>query len=412
MTYDATRTLMPHATEGSMAGAGTDTIGSMAGAGTETIGSMAVGRTETIGSMEGVQTNIDSMGAAGSKEAVLRLGFAGVGWIGLNRMQEILLDGQGAAAVLVDPSPDAIEAARTHAPEADASDQFDRLLESDVDAVVIATPSGLHAAQAVRALEAGKPVFCQKPLGRTADETTEVCRAARSRDLLLGVDLSYRFTAGLRAARESVRSGAIGDVYAADLTFHNAYGPANTWARDPELAGGGCVIDLGVHLIDALLWTLEEARITDVAGGLFQGGRRLRTSSKEIEDFAQVQLELSGGRTARLTCSWHFAPGCDADIEVSFHGTDGSASFRNQNGSFYDFVAELRRGARTEVLAEPPDAWGGRAAVEWVRRVAAGDGYDPEVEGLIEVSRTIDLIYGRGLALDLMNLTTKATAAG
>src|SRR5690554_1331214 len=103
MTYDATRTLMPHATEGSMAGAGT-----------ETIGSMAVGRTETIGSMEGVQTNIDSMGAAGSKAGVLRLGFAGVGWIGLNRMQEILLDGQGEAAVLVDPSPDAIEAARTH----------------------------------------------------------------------------------------------------------------------------------------------------------------------------------------------------------------------------------------------------------------------------------------------------------
>src|SRR5215218_9099775 len=100
------------------------------------------------------------------------------------------------------------------------------------DGIVIATPSALHAAQSIQALKAGAAVFCQKPLGRNAAEVEAVLAAATSADRLLGVDLSYRFTEGMRKIREQVRSGALGDIYAVNLIFHNAYGPDKAWFYD------------------------------------------------------------------------------------------------------------------------------------------------------------------------------------
>ena len=72
--------------------------------------------------------------------------------------------------------------------------------------------------------------------------------AARQSNRLLAVDLSYRFTEAMRQVRNSVQSGALGRIFAVDLVFHNAYGPDKAWFRDPILSGGGCVMDLGVHL--------------------------------------------------------------------------------------------------------------------------------------------------------------------
>src|SRR3546814_15615705 len=93
---------------------------------------------------------------------------------------------------------------------------LDALLEQPLDGIVIATPSALHAEQSIRALERGVPVFCQKPLGRTGAEVRAVIDAARAADRLLGVDLSYRGTAGMRALRDHVRAGQLGQVHAVD----------------------------------------------------------------------------------------------------------------------------------------------------------------------------------------------------
>ena len=101
------------------------------------------------------------------------------------------------------------------------------------------------------------------------------------------------------------------------------------------------------------------------------------------------------GIVVRLACSWNLSAGRDAVIEATFHGTRGGASFRNVDGSFYDFVAECYDGTRTIPLASPPDAWGGRAAVAWARELAQGRRYDPEVERLVSVARVLDAIYGR-----------------
>jgi predicted dehydrogenase len=323
------------------------------------------------------------------------LGFLGVGWIGRNRMEAVRDSGGARVAAVADSSEEMVGAALAAAPGAVAAEGLEGLLEAGVDGVVIATPSALHAEQAVRALEAGCAVFCQKPLGRTAAEARRVVDAARAADRLLAVDLSYRFTEAAWAVREQVRSGALGRVYAVDLVFHNAYGPDKPWFYDPALAGGGCVMDLGVHLVDLALWTLGFPAVERVDARLFAGGERIRGEPDRCEDYAEATLDLAGGAVVRLACSWRLPAGRDAVIGAAFYGSEGGAALRNEGGSFYDFAAEAYRGTAAETLASPPDAWGGRAAVDWARRLAAGEGFDAEAERLVEVAAVLDRVYGR-----------------
>ncbi|HEY8945243.1 MAG TPA: Gfo/Idh/MocA family oxidoreductase, partial [Polyangiaceae bacterium] len=183
-----------------------------------------------------------------------KVGFLGLGWIGLARLDALRESERVEVAALCDSDPDALRKGIERAPEARTSTRYEDMLEMDLDALVIATPSALHARQCIAAFERGLAVFCQKPLARTAREARAVLDAARTHDRLLRVDFCYRHTEALSRTREVVRSGELGIPFAAELVFHNAYGPDNRWAQDPALAGGGCLMDLGVHLIDALLW--------------------------------------------------------------------------------------------------------------------------------------------------------------
>jgi predicted dehydrogenase len=328
-----------------------------------------------------------------------RLGFLGVGWIGRHRMNAILNTDKVDIVAIADPSPETAAEAGRSAPDAKLVATLDELLDMELDGVVIATPSALHAEQSIRALERGIAVFCQKPLGRTAEEVKAVVAASRRADRLLGVDFSYRFTEGMRRIREVVRSGELGHIYAVDLIFHNAYGPDKTWFYDPALSGGGCLMDLGVHLVDLALWTLDYPLVSDVSGKLFAGGQPLggrnRGCTDRVEDYAVAMAELAPGATMRLACSWRLQAGCDAMISAAFYGTDGGVALRNVDGSFYDFIAERYRSTARETLASPPDDWGGRAAADWAERLAAGDRFDPEAERLVDVACVLDRIYQR-----------------
>jgi predicted dehydrogenase len=322
-----------------------------------------------------------------------RLGFLGVGWIGRHRMEAMLKSGEVEAAAIADPSPECASEALKLAPGAKRVEGLDGLLAEGLDGVVIATPSALHAEQSIRALEAGAAVFCQKPLGRSAGEARAVVEAARTADRLLAVDLSYRFTAGMRRIRALIEAGELGRIYAADLVFHNAYGPDKAWFYDPALSGGGCVMDLGVHLVDLALWVLDFPKVTSVSSQLIAGGEPL--AAGRVEDYAVAQLELEDGASLRLACSWRLPAGTDAIISAAFYGTGGGAVLKNLGGSFYDFTAERYRGTAAETLASPPDEWGGRAAADWARRLAAGERFDPQAEKLVTVSEALDRIYGR-----------------
>lgn len=323
-----------------------------------------------------------------------RLGFLGVGWIGRNRMEAIASSGVADVVAVADAAADAAAEAATSV-GADVVDAETLLRGEGLDGIVIATPSALHAAQTTEALSNGLAVFCQKPLARTAGECAEVVETARAADRLLGVDLSYRHLAAVQAIRKVLNSEDIGEVYAVDVTFHNAYGPDKPWFLDPARSGGGCVIDLGIHLVDLALWLLGWPKVDGIAARLFRQGRPLPPQPDVVEDYATARLDLSTGGVVDLACSWFLHAGRDAVIGAALHGTRGALELRNVDGSFFDFVALHHTSTTSRVLAEPPDDWGGRAAIAWARRLADGEAFDPSAAQLIEVAAVLDGIYGR-----------------
>lgn len=332
--------------------------------------------------------------AATLVDAPPRLGFIGTGWIGRLRMEALLATGLAECGAVYDPDPQAAAAAAKLAPGVSHASAFDELLQQDLDGVVIATPSAMHAEQCVAALSHGKAVFCQKPLARTVSETKEVVNAARAADRLLSVDFSYRHLAGMEKLREMIAGGELGDIFAVDLTFHNAYGPDKPWFYDYNLAGGGCVMDLGIHLVDLVLWLLDGKQVENVSSHLFQHGKLIEPPCPVVEDYAQASFQL-GSTHVRLQCSWNLHAGQDAAIEARLQGTLGAVDVHNVGGSFFDFEVNHLQDTQSEQLAGYPDAWGGRALTAWVESLSRSVRYEPSVESALKVAEVIDRIYCR-----------------
>ncbi len=322
----------------------------------------------------------------------LKLAFVGLGWIGRHRMQALVEQGLMDDAVFADVNGLCIDEALKIFPGASVAERLEQVDFEGVDGVVLATPSALHAQQTISTLNAGCPVFCQKPLARSAEECRLVVDAAKVNDKLLGVDFSYRYLEAISRMKDLLDNGAIGKVYSVDTVFHNAYGPDKAWFYDPRLAGGGCVMDLGVHLVDLVLWLLGFPDVRDVHSRLFRGG--VPFSGEGVEDFASVHLDLGNDAQMRMACSWNLPAGQDAQIECTLYGTAGALSLKNVNGSFYDFRLERFWGTSREVLADPPDSWGGRAAVAWAAKVSRGEtGFDSSAEQFCNVCEVLDKIY-------------------
>ncbi len=326
-----------------------------------------------------------------------KLGFLGTGWIGRNRLMAIARSDLADVSCIADSDGAMLEQACRLTPGSEVLHNLDQLLERELDGLVIATPSAMHPEQAIRALKAGVAVFCQKPLGRNRKEVSHVVAAARDANRLLGVDLSYRFTTGFQMIAERIGREDIGTVFSLDLEFHNAYGPDKPWFYERHLSGGGCLIDLGIHLVDLAVWLLQPTGVRVVDAALYSNGQRMRSSSNVVEDFATATLECNDGATIRLACSWRLHAGCDAIIRCRFFGERGGLEFSNVGGSFYDFHAHQHLGTSSSELCRPPEDWSGRAAVDWLRRLAENPGYDPACEQLVRSARILDDIYYAGL---------------
>jgi predicted dehydrogenase len=310
-------------------------------------------------------------------------------------MRAILDSGAARIVAVADPAPELRDKARALVPEAKFSASLEELLATPLDGIAIATPSALHAQQAIAALECGVAVFCQKPLGRTTDETRSVVAAARRADRRIDVDFSYRKTRALSACKALLESGELGPIYSARFVFHNAYGPDKPWYYDRALSGGGCVTDLGIHLVDSALWLLDTPKIERVSSALYSKGRRLTVRSEQVEDYAVAQLETSQGALIELACSWNLPAGADAVISAELYGPYGGVALRNVNGSFYDFSLERYRGTQREQLVAPPDEWGGRAAVAFASELARSARFSVAAEEFVNVASVLDRIYGR-----------------
>jgi predicted dehydrogenase len=335
-----------------------------------------------------------------------RLAFVGLGWIGAMRLQAVTEAAAAEVTALCESAPARLTEAGKAYPDAARFGEYEGLLERaeemGLDGVVIATPNALHAPQTLAALERGLAVFCQKPLALDAREARKMVDAARDADRLLGVDYSYRFTDGLRELRRRIQAGELGRVFSLDLVFHNAYGPDKPWCFDPDLSGGGALMDLGVHLVDLASWLLDDPPVRKVEGGIFRRGERLVFGRPDargqtgVEDFASAWFELGEGDVAvSLAVSWNAHAGRDCVLRAAVLGAAGGAEFRNIGGSFYDFELERFVGRSGEIITRESRDWLGRAILDWARRLAESRKFDPEIERSVRVSEVVDSIYGR-----------------
>jgi predicted dehydrogenase len=329
-----------------------------------------------------------------AKKDTLRVGFIGTGWIGRNRMEALLQEQFIKPVAILDIDNEQACKALEIIPGAFRCTSIEEMVSTDIDAVVIATPNALHEEHAMFALERNCAVFCQKPLGRNANECIRIIDYAQKQNLRLGIDMSYRYLEGIQIGRSIIEDGLIGDIFNVECCFHNAYGPDKAWFYNPVLSGGGCLIDLGVHCIDLAMWVLGFPAVQNVSGFLYEKGKRV-FKNKQLcaEDFADAIIELESGVVIRTVCSWKVSAGCDAVIKWVFYGSKGALCVGNCNGSFYDFITEQYNGTSCKVLKRESTEWSHKAIREWAKKTYENKQFDASVKEHVIVSKIMDSIY-------------------
>lgn len=167
------------------------------------------------------------------------------------------------------------------------------LADPAVEAVYIATPNHLHAAQALKAIAAGKPVLIEKPIALNSGDVEAIAQAARERGVFAMEALWSRFLPAVRAVRERIAAGRIGEVrrIRADLSYIHREEPGSRFF-DPAL-GGGAAFDLGVYPLSLTLHLLGEPQA--VSGRWLAAASGVDLRSEFRLDYPQAVAELSCG---------------------------------------------------------------------------------------------------------------------
>lgn len=170
----------------------------------------------------------------------------------------------------------------------------------DVDAVLVATPNSCHLADVLDAVDAGKPVLCEKPLAMTADECRQMVKTARHKGVLFGVAQVFRFNESVRELREWVAAGRIGrPVFArSEFSFLAGASHPRKWLYDATVAGAGPIFDIGVHCIDTLRFILQDEVVRVTASAAHD------EASGAVESAASLTLEFSRGTLGAVLVSF------------------------------------------------------------------------------------------------------------
>ena len=246
-----------------------------------------------------------------------------------------------------------------------------------VDAAIVATPNALHAPQTVALLRAGKHVLVEKPMATSVAECDAMIEAAREGGASLMVAHCWRFHEEVQALRRRIAAGELGEVVKTrGYGAHAGWGPTS-WFTDPELAGGGALVDMGVHAIDTARFLLGDPAPERVCAAI---GTRYAAGRYSVDDDGVLLISWSNGTNSLVECGWwqpHIG-GLEADTEV--YGTNGydriwpaeatpdndhgaQAMYSAQVGEFLDAVAE-GRGPR-------PSGEDGRIVMQVVERAYA-----------------------------------------
>jgi predicted dehydrogenase len=231
--------------------------------------------------------------------------------------------------------------------------QYDELLaRDDLDAISICVPNYLHAPIALAAFERGMHVLCEKPLARNGVEAEQMVRAATQANRVLKVVFNRRARSDMQVLKRYIEEGNMGTIYYTKASWMRRYGipGRDSWFINKEMAGGGPLIDLGVHVLDMALYLLGEPRVITVSASTFSElGVRAATAGKtqtsqkysvgstfEVEDLATAFLRLAGGATLLLESSWVTHSNAGDDFGVVCYGTESGAEIKVENYNWQD----------------------------------------------------------------------------
>jgi myo-inositol 2-dehydrogenase / D-chiro-inositol 1-dehydrogenase len=245
----------------------------------------------------------------------MRLGLIGLGRIGAFHAET--LAGMSAVDTLVvtDAVPAAVDAVAGRLPVKTANDPGE-LLAGGVDGIVIAAATNAHAGLIRAGVDAGVPVFCEKPLSGDVAEAVAISRYVNDHDVPVQIGYPRRFDAAYAAARTAVETGSLGWVHTIRSTTLDPAPPPRAYAE----VSGGLFRDCSVHDFDTVRWIAGQEVVEVYASGTAHGADFFA----ELGDVATATtlLTFADGATAVITNTRYNARGHDVRLEV--HGTDDS----------------------------------------------------------------------------------------
>ena len=287
---------------------------------------------------------------------------------------------------------------------AGAYDDIDKLLSADLDAVSICTSNDSHAEIAVKALEKGLNVLCEKPMAVTLESAERMVEAAKKSGKILMIGQNQRLNGTHMRAHELIRRGEIGRVVSFETVFAHS-GPEtwsidpgkNTWFFDKKKAVMGAMADLGIHKTDLIDFLLDDEVVSVSASVTTLDKKDAEGNLIGVDDNAICIYTMKSGAVGTMTASWTYYG--EEDNSTTIYGTDGimviygpsghSISITLKDGShiYYDIDrmqtndAQTSSGVIDEFLLSLDRGWAEISAASVLPAMKA-------VFGAIESSRT------------------------
>ncbi len=270
----------------------------------------------------------------------VKFGIIGAGAISYSSAREIMAHGQAEIVALCDANAERAKRLASTIGVQEYYDNSRELIANDnVDAIYIAVPNAFHAPLAEEALERGKHVILEKPFALNAREARAVADAATRTGKLFMLGMNQRFAPGAQKIKSLAEAGRLGEIYHAKACWMRRSGipSLGTWFSSKALAGGGSLLDIGVHMMDLSLYIMDNFQPEAVTGatytkfgnrGLGEGGWGISEKENiefDVDDFATALIKLKGGATLQLDVSWALHQAQANAMNVSLFGSEAGA---------------------------------------------------------------------------------------
>lgn len=250
------------------------------------------------------------------------------------------------------------------------------LAEMPLDLVSVCLPNALHAEVTLAALEAGAHVLCEKPMAPTVAEAQQMLQTAKLRDRQLMIAYNHRYRADTYWIKRMIDEGRLGKIYHVEAWWRRETGiPGSGWFSQHQLAGGGSLIDLGVHILDTALWLMNFPTASTVSGSVSShfGPRGLKVWGNprwmgdvsapafDVEDAGVGFVRFENGANMILHATWaeHRAPQDDL-MRLEIEGTEGSVVLNIPNYTRNDTLRYYTEMAGQAVTVQPTIRWNGK----------------------------------------------------